>query len=104
MPISAIPSFSATGAVFSPADVAPASGPQAAGAAGFENSLTSMLDNAAGAVQKAESTGQAAATGDLRNVHDYMIASAEASTMLEMTVAVKNEAIRAFQSVMNTPV
>lgn len=104
MPVSAIPSFSATPAVFSPADVAPTQGANPAGAAGFENSLTSMLDNATGAVQNAEAAGKAAATGDLRNVHDYMIASAEASTMLEMTVAVKNEALRAFQSVMNTPV
>lgn len=109
MAIPLIPAIAATPA--SPAlfgaNAAGAAAPSAAspaGAAGFQNSLLSVVDNADAAISRSGELGQQAATGQLRNVHDYMIASAEASSTLEMTVALKNEALRAFQTVMNTPV
>lgn len=104
MAISAIPAFTATPATFATRGAQSAGSAQPAAGADFAGSLLGMIDKADSAVKSADAAGQAAATGDLRNVHDYMIASAEASTTLEMTVAVKNEAVRAFQSVMNTPV
>ena len=45
-----------------------------------------------------------AATGDLKDVHDYMIASNEASLATEMVVAIKNKAVEAFNEIMRMPV
>jgi flagellar hook-basal body complex protein FliE len=49
------------------------------------------------AVQKA---AQAAATGDLRSVSDYMIAATEAQLTTQVTVAVRDRAISAFNDIM----
>ena len=45
-----------------------------------------------------------AATGDLKDVHDYMIASTEASVATELTVAVSNKAVEAFTEIMRMQV
>ena len=49
------------------------------------------------AVQKA---AEAAATGDLRSVTDYMIAATEAQLTTQVTVAVRDRAISAFNDIM----
>ena len=41
-----------------------------------------------------------AATGDLTDIHDYMIASNEASVATSLTVAVRNKAVDAFNEIM----
>jgi flagellar hook-basal body complex protein FliE len=41
-----------------------------------------------------------AATGDLSDVHDYMIASTESGLATQMTVAVRNKAVEAFTEIM----
>lgn len=60
------------------------------------------------AVQDAQSTSNdlavKAATGDLTDVHDYMIASTKASLATELTVAVRNKAVEAFNDIMRMPV
>jgi flagellar hook-basal body complex protein FliE len=77
--------------------------PAAAGS-GFGNILTDSI--AALEKSQGESNDLAikAATGDLTDVHDYMIASSKASLMTEMTVAVRNKAVEAFNDIMRMPV
>ena len=41
-----------------------------------------------------------AVTGDLDDVHDYTIASAQSSLALELTAAVRNKAVEAFTEIM----
>jgi len=52
----------------------------------------------------ADSLAAQAATGDLKDVHDYMIASNEASLATEMVVTIKNKAVEAFNEIMRMPV
>jgi flagellar hook-basal body complex protein FliE len=76
----------------------------AAGAAGTESfgqMMTKALDSLQGAQAKADRLAVSAATGDLTNVHDYMIASTEASLATELTVAVRNKAVDSFNQIMN---
>ena len=41
-----------------------------------------------------------AATGDLTDVHNYTIAATEASLQTELTVAVRDRAVEAFNQIM----
>jgi flagellar hook-basal body complex protein FliE len=41
-----------------------------------------------------------AATGDLTDVHDYVIAAQEAQTAVELTTTLRNKALDAFQEIM----
>jgi flagellar hook-basal body complex protein FliE len=88
-----------------------AAGTVAAGAAGavsgtqsFGQSFVKALDGLQGAQTKADGLAVKAATGDLTNVHDYMIAATEASLATELTVAVRNKAVEAFNQIMNMAV
>jgi flagellar hook-basal body complex protein FliE len=88
-----------------------AAGSVAAGAAGavegtqsFGQTLVKALDGLQGAQTKADGLAVQAATGDLTNVHDYMIAATEASLATELTVAVRNKAVEAFNQIMNMAV
>jgi flagellar hook-basal body complex protein FliE len=63
--------------------------------------MTKALDSLQGAQAKADRLAVSASTGDLTNVHDYMIASTEASLATELTVAVRNKAVDSFNQIMN---
>ena len=71
------------------------------GAGSFGQSLTKALDSLQGAQAKADRLAVSAATGDLTNVHDYVIAATEASLATQLTVAVRNKAVEAFNQIMN---
>jgi flagellar hook-basal body complex protein FliE len=45
-----------------------------------------------------------AATGDLGAIHDYTIAATETSVATQLTVAVRNKAVEAFQEIMRMQV
>ena len=72
-----------------------------AGTQNFGQSLTKALDSLQATQAKADTLAVQAATGDLTNVHDYMIAATEASLATELTVAVRNKAVDAFNQIMN---
>ena len=77
--------------------------PAAQGADGFAAVLASF-DKLQGAQKSADALAAQAATGDLRDVHDYMIASTEASLATEMVVTIKNKAVEAFNDIMRMPI
>jgi flagellar hook-basal body complex protein FliE len=80
-------------------------GTQAAdGGSGFAAILASSFDQLQGTQKTADSLATQAATGDLKDVHDYMIASNEASLATEMVVTIKNKAVEAFNEIMRMPV
>lgn len=86
------------------ADIATGAAGAVTGTQNFGQSLVKALDGLQGAQTKADGLAVEAATGDLTNVHDYMIAATEAALATELTVAVRNKAVEAFTSIMNMPV
>ena len=101
MAISAI-SAVASGALSNPATVSAAT--KVAGAesstGSFGNIINSALQGVEKAQAKSDSMATKAATGDLNDIHDYMIASTEASLATQLTVAVRNKAVEAFNDIM----
>ena len=71
---------------------------------GFAAVLAATFDRLQGAQKASDQLAVQAATGDLRDVHDYMIASTEASLATEMVVTVKNKAVEAFNEIMRMQV
>lgn len=64
----------------------------------------SMVANGLEQLQSLQSTSDnlavKASTGDLTDIHDYMIAANEASVATELTVALRNKAVDAFTEIM----
>ncbi|WNV76468.1 flagellar hook-basal body complex protein FliE [Geodermatophilus sp. DSM 44513] len=89
-----------TGAGAAP-DVA---GTTAAGGGGFAAVLTQSIEQLQAKQATSDGLAVQAATGDLRDVHDYMIAANEAKLATEMVVTLKNKAVEAFTEVMRMPV
>ena len=78
--------------------------PAAQTADGFASILASSFDALQGTQKTADTLATQAATGDLKDVHDYMIASSEAALATEMVVTIKNKAVEAFNEIMRMPV
>jgi flagellar hook-basal body complex protein FliE len=98
-PIAAIGAVGSATAVAPTQSVTQTAGVGSASGAGFA-SVLSGIDN----LQQLQSTTNdlavKAVTGDLDDVHDYTIAAAESSTALELTAAVRNKAVEAFNEIM----
>jgi flagellar hook-basal body complex protein FliE len=94
-----IPAIGAVSSVVAPAAIG---GPSAAGGSGsnFASALAGSLGQVQNAQTKADDLAVKAATGSLTDVHDYMIASTEASLATQLTVAVRNKALDAFNDIM----
>ncbi|WP_245158959.1 flagellar hook-basal body complex protein FliE [Blastococcus sp. TF02A_35] len=67
---------------------------------GFAAVLASSFDALQAKQSVTSDLAVQAATGDLKDVHDYMIASAESGVALEMVVTIKNQAVAAFTEIM----
>ena len=74
------------------------------GGSDFASVLASSLDHLQATQANADQLATQAATGDLQDVHDYMIASNEASLATQMVVTIKNQAVSAFTEIMRMPV
>jgi len=75
-----------------------------AGENGFAGVLTGAIENVQNTQASADALAVQAATGDLKDVHDYMIAAQEASLTTEMFVTLKNKAVEAFTEIMRMPI
>lgn len=69
----------------------------------FATTLGKGLQGVQDAQAKADQLAVKAATGQLTDVHDYMIASTQATLATELTVAVRNKAVEAFNEIMRMP-
>ncbi len=67
---------------------------------GFGDMVTKALDSLQQTQTNADNLATKAATGDLTDIHDYMIASTQANLTTELTVAVRNKAVDAFNDIM----
>ena len=80
--------------------VTPASGTSGSSGANFAGELAKGLDSLQETQSKSDDLAVKAATGSLTDVHDYMIASTEAQLATQLTVAVSNKAVAAFNDIM----
>jgi flagellar hook-basal body complex protein FliE len=70
----------------------------------FASLLSGGLDKLQSLQSTSDDLAVKAATGDLTNVHDYMIASNEAQLATQLTTAVRNKAVDAFNEIMRMQV
>jgi len=71
---------------------------------GFGDLVLDGLNRLEGLTDHSDSLAVKAATGDLQSIHDYTIAASETSTATQLTVAVRNKAIDAFNEIMRMQV
>ena len=76
----------------------------AAGDNGFASVLVSSLEELQAKQATSDGLAVQAATGDLRDVHDYMIAANETKLATDMVVTIKNKAVEAFNEILRMPV
>lgn len=100
MPVGFAPGLATTGALPS----LPVVGAPTTSGVDFAEMVTGGLERLQGMHQTSDALAVQAATGDLKDIHDYMIASAESSVATELTVAVRNRAVEAFTEVMRMQV
>ncbi len=74
------------------------------GTGGVGNAFTQALDSLQGTQSSADALAQQAATGNLTDIHNYTIAATEASLTTELTVAVRDRAVEAFNEIMRMQV
>jgi flagellar hook-basal body complex protein FliE len=82
----------------------PTAGAAAPASPGFADSIAGALDDLNQLHATADHLAQQAAVGSLEDVHDYTIAATEANLATELTVAVRNKAVEAFNSIMQMQV
>lgn len=71
--------------------------------ADFGTAVRDGLSNLEGLDRTAQGKAVQAATGDLTDVHDYVIAATQAQVATELTTTVRNKALEAFNEIMRMP-
>ena len=71
--------------------------------ADFGNVVKNGLQNLEQLDKTAQGKAIQAATGDLTDIHDYVIAATQAQTATELTTTVRNKALEAFNEIMRMP-
>jgi flagellar hook-basal body complex protein FliE len=103
-PVGAVSGVGGVGGLSGVANVAGTTGTQAAGAtdgsSSFSNILGQGLDSLQSTQANADNLSIQAATGTLTNAHDLMIATTQAQLATQLTVALRNKAVDAFNEVM----
>jgi flagellar hook-basal body complex protein FliE len=100
-----IPGIDAIGAVTAALPALPVAGtsaasPAAPSGAGFGAALGNHLEQLEQVQSRADDLAVQAAAGTLADPADYMIASTQASLATQLTVAVRNKALEAFNDIM----
>ena len=103
-PISGMMSAAGIGSItpVTPSTTAAADATNSTGGVG--NAFSQALDSLQGTQSAADSLAQSAATGNLTDIHNYTIAATEASLTTELTVAVRDRAVEAFNEIMRMQV
>jgi flagellar hook-basal body complex protein FliE len=70
----------------------------------FGDLVLDGLDRLEGVQDRSDQLAVKAATGDLSDIHDYTLAATEASVTAQLTVAVRNRALEAFNEIMRMPI
>jgi flagellar hook-basal body complex protein FliE len=86
------------------ADTQPAHATQGPAGPQFGQLLVNGLDGLEALQDKTDGLAVQAATGDLNAIHDYTIAATETSVATQLTVAVRNKAVEAFNEIMRMQV
>ena len=74
------------------------------GDAGFGDLVLDGIDRLERVQDTSDQLAVKAATGDLNAIHDYTIAATEANVTTQLTVAVRNKAVEAFNEIMRMQV
>ena len=69
----------------------------------FGTLLANGIDSLEGLQNNSSNLAVQAATGDLGALQDYTIASTEASTATQLAVTLRNQAVSAFNQILNMP-
>lgn len=86
-----------------PTGTAAVNGSSGTGAA-FGDMLVNGIEHLEAVQDKSDKLAVQAATGDLDDIHDYTLAATEASVTAQLTVAVRNRAMEAFNEIMRMPI
>lgn len=73
-------------------------------AAGFADSLKSLMNEVSGAEANADKLAASVAAGDVNDLHNAMIAMRRASMAMELTVQIRNRVLDAYQEIMRMQV
>lgn len=86
--------------IASPEHVIPTDGIDVSGASDFGNTFTNALDSLDQAQKAADESSKLAATGDVASIEAHMAHLTEVQLMTQLTVAVRNRAVEAFNEIM----
>jgi flagellar hook-basal body complex protein FliE len=70
----------------------------------FGDAISAALNGVERTQSTADTYARQAATGQLQRVEDYMVAATDAQLTTQLTVAVRNKAVEAFQEIMRMQV